>query len=114
MQYPHITHAHEKRIVALEAAMQKHQQRLDAGAATMQQLRNDLKTNTDATVANTATSNAIKSDTGEIIEFFDSVKGAFKVFDMIGKAAKPLAAIVALGVAVWGAVQAFASGSHIK
>lgn len=105
---------HEARIAALEAAMkqqqaatQEHQQRLDDGSGTMKQMQADLKVNSETTTA-------IKSDTGEIIDFFQSVKGAFKVFDMIGKLAKPLAAVVALGVAVWGAVQAFAGGGHVK
>lgn len=106
--------SHEARIAALEAAMkhqqtatQEHQQRLDDGSVTMKQMQADLKVTSETTVS-------IKSDTGEIIDLFQSFKGAFKVFDLIGRLAKPLAAVVALGVTVWGAVQAFASGGHVK
>lgn len=42
-----------------------------------------LKENTDAT-------NAIKADTAELLEAFRSFKGAMKVLEWIGKAAKPL------------------------
>ena len=42
-----------------------------------------LKENTDAT-------NAIKADTAELLEAFRSFKGAMKVLEWIGKAAKPI------------------------
>jgi hypothetical protein len=42
-----------------------------------------LKENTDAT-------NSIKADTAELLEAFRSFKGAMKVLEWIGKAAKPI------------------------
>jgi len=49
---------------------------------------------------NTATTKRIETDTNEMIEMFRSWQGAMKVLETIGKAAKPLAAIVSLAVAV--------------
>jgi hypothetical protein len=49
---------------------------------------------------NTATTKRIETDTNEMIEMFRSWQGAMKVLEVIGKAAKPLAAIVSLGVAI--------------
>ncbi|MBT2326138.1 hypothetical protein J7E62_27800 [Variovorax paradoxus] len=51
---------------------------------------------------NTATTKRIESDTSELVEMFRSWKGAMKVLETIGKAAKPLAAIVALAAAMGG------------
>ncbi len=49
---------------------------------------------------NTAATRRIESDTTEMIEMFRSWQGAMKVLEVIGKAAKPLAAIASLAVAV--------------
>lgn len=49
---------------------------------------------------NTATTKRIETDTNEMIAMFRSWQGAMKVLEVIGKAAKPLAAILSLGVAV--------------
>ena len=51
------------------------------------EFRNLLKENTDDT-------KAIKADTAELLEAFRSFKGAMKVLEWIGKAAKPLGYIV--------------------
>ena len=60
-----------------------------------------LKENTDAT-------NAIKADTAELLEAFRSFKGAMKVLEWIGKAAKPLGYIVGVCASVtafWAAMK---------
>lgn len=60
-----------------------------------------LKENTDAT-------NSIKADTAELLEAFRSFKGAMKVLEWIGKAAKPLgyvAGFCASMYAFWTAVK---------
>lgn len=69
-------------------------QRLDDGAATMKQMKADLKANTDAT-------NAVKEDTGELIGLLKSFQGAMKVLDMLGKLARPLSYIIMLGTAAY-------------
>ena len=65
------------------------------------EFRHLLKENTDAT-------NAIKADTAELLEAFHSFKGAMKVLEWIGKAAKPLGYIVgacASVTAFWAAMK---------
>ena len=60
-----------------------------------------LKENTDDT-------KAIKADTAELLEAFRSFKGAMKVLEWIGKAAKPLGYIVgacASVAAFWAAMK---------
>ena len=60
-----------------------------------------LKENTDDTKAITAA-------TAELLEAFRSFKGAMKVLEWIGKAAKPLGYIVGLGASVaafWAAMK---------
>ena len=65
------------------------------------QFRHLLKENTDAT-------NSIKADTAELLEAFRSFKGAMKVLEWIGKAAKPMgyiAGFCASMYAFWTAVK---------
>lgn len=65
------------------------------------EFRHLLKENTDAT-------NSIKADTAELLEAFRSFKGAMKVLEWIGKAAKPLGYIVgacASVAAFWAAMR---------
>ena len=62
-----------------------------------------LKENTDDT-------KAIKADTAELLEAFRSFKGAMKVLEWIGKAAKPLGYVVGLGASVAAFWTAMKSG----
>ena len=66
-----------------------------------------LKENTDAT-------NSIKADTAELLEAFRSFKGAMKVLEWIGKAAKPMGYVVGLGASVAAFWAAMKSGVHPK
>jgi hypothetical protein len=45
---------------------------------------------------NTATTNAVRKDTSELIDILHSWKGAMKVLNFLGAMAKPVAAILAL------------------
>ena len=67
------------------------------------EFRQLLKENTDDT-------NAIKADTAELLEAFRSFKGAMKVLEWIGKAAKPLGYVVGLGASVAAFWTAMKSG----
>ena len=71
------------------------------------EFRHLLKENTDAT-------NAIKADTAELLEAFRSFKGAMKVLEWIGKAAKPLGYVVGLGASVAAFWTAMKSGAPPK
>ena len=68
--------------------------RLDAGAATMKELRTAIAENTETT-------NQIQTDTSELVVLLNSFKGAFKVLEIVGKLAKPIAAIAGAFVAIW-------------
>ena len=57
------------------------------------EFRRLLKENTDDT-------KAIKADTAELLEVFESWKGAMRVMEMLGKLAKPLGYIVGFGASV--------------
>lgn len=59
---------------------------------------------------NTETINEIKTDTADMLEVFESWKGAMRVMEMLGKLAKPLGYIAALIAAVVGIWNAMKSG----
>ena len=63
---------------------------------------------------NTETINEIKTDTADMLEVFESWKGAMRVMEMIGKLAKPLGYIAALIAAVVGIWTAMKSGASPK
>ena len=67
------------------------------------EFRHLLKENADDT-------KAIKADTAELLEAFRSFKGAMKVLEWIGKAAKPLGYVVGLGASVAAFWTAMKSG----
>lgn len=65
------------------------------------QFRVELAENTNAT-------NRIEANTAEMLDVFESWKGAMKVLTWIGKAAKPLGYLVGLGAslaAFWAALK---------
>lgn len=69
-------------------------ERLNDGSKKMDQLRADLD-------ANTATTQQIKADTSEVIELLHSVKGAFRVLDMLARLARPLGYLAAAGSSLY-------------
>lgn len=66
------------------------------------QFRVELAENTNAT-------KRIEANTAEMLDVFESWKGAMKVLNWIGKAAKPLGYVVGLGASIaafWAALKA--------
>lgn len=86
-------------------SLQAIQERLDAGDARMTRIEQSLADNTQV-VRSTA------ENTSELVELLQALKGAFKVLEFIGKLAKPLAAILSVGVAVAGIWAAIKSGGQ--
>lgn len=84
-----------ERRIADQIWREKIESRMQAGDERMNQLDGDIKENTRITAE-------IKQDTAELIEAFQSVKGAFRVLEMIAGLARPLSYIVMLGTAVAG------------
>lgn len=56
----------------------------------------------------------IHASTAELVDVFNSWKGAMKTLEWIGRIAKPVSAIAIMIGAVWGTVTAIKSGVHIK
>jgi hypothetical protein len=62
----------------------------------------------DGLAENTAATKRIETNTSDIIELFDSFKGAMKVLEGIGKLARPMGYIVACAAsiaALWTAIK---------
>jgi hypothetical protein len=70
-------------------------QRLNDGSLQMKAMHTELQANTAATLQ-------VQADTAELVSLLNSFKGAFKVFDLVGKAAKPLSYIAMAVSALWG------------
>lgn len=86
----------EKRLQAVEA-------RLQNGDVAINQIKKDLAENTEAT-------RRIDANTREMVEFFESMRGAFKVLNWIGALARPIGAVVMLGTGLWAAWVAYRTG----
>lgn len=57
---------------------------------------------------NTETIKQIKTDTADMLDVFESWKGAMKALEMIGKLAKPLGYVIGLGASIaafWTAIK---------
>ena len=63
---------------------------------------------------NTETIKQIKTDTADMLDVFESWKGAMRVIGMIGKLAKPLGYIVGLGASIAAFWNAMKSGVSPK
>lgn len=50
--------------------------------------------------AQEAASDRLEASTSQIVTFFESMVGAFKVFDLVGKLAKPIGAIAGAAAAI--------------
>lgn len=70
-------------------------------------VRVDLAENTKAT-------KRIEANTSEMLHVFESWKGAMKVLNWIGKAAKPIGYVVGLGASIAAFLAALKAGVHPK
>lgn len=71
------------------------------------QFRVELAENTNAT-------KRIEANTAEMLDVFESWKGAMKVLNWIGKAAKPIGYVVGLGASIAAFWAALKAGVHPK
>jgi hypothetical protein len=82
--------------------------RLDSSKQQMEALSSSMAENTLSTAENTAATKQLQSDTSELVDLMKSLKGAFKVIDMLGKLAKPLGYIflvVTAAIGFWTALK---------
>lgn len=84
-----------------------HPQTIKELQARMDSIQMQLDENTDVTRRN-------ESNTLELIDILNSFKSAFKVLTWIGNLAKPIGAIVGLGLGLWGVIQAAKTGISQK
>lgn len=77
-------------------------QRLDEGDARMTRIEGDVAAVRSDLKANTAATQAVATNTAELVEMFQAMKGALKVLNWIGSWAKPLAYVIGLGTAALG------------
>jgi len=77
--------------------------RLQDGDERMQTMADGLAENTSAT-------QAIKADTEELVDLLRSVKGAFKVLDMLARLARPLGFLAAAGASFYAFYVALKGG----
>ena len=61
-------------------------------------------------IKNTKTTEDVQTNTSELVSLLQSFKGAFVVFDMLGKAAKPLSYIAMCCSALWALFTAVKGG----
>lgn len=80
--------------------------RFDEGSERMGRIEGDVAAVRAELQDNTRTTNQLAASTADLVEFFEAMRGAFKVLNWIGKLAKPLGAIAALGAAVLAAIGA--------
>lgn len=88
--------------------------RLDDGDARMQRIEGDVSALRADLQDNTAATKAVADNTRELVELFQSFKGAIKVLNWLGKLAKPMAYIVGLFTAIAGFYTALKSGVGTK
>lgn len=81
--------------------------RLDAGARKMRSLHTAME-------ENTALTKKVQGDTSELVSLLKSFQGAFKVFNMIGKAARPLGYIAAAVASILALIAAVKGGGVPK
>jgi hypothetical protein len=79
------------RLDAFEQRQDRHDERMDCLEVSLQ--------------ANTAATQRVEANTGEVVSILNSFKGGFKVLDMLGKVAIPIGAIAGAIGAVWLAVK---------
>lgn len=93
----------QERILEIEQRMEA---QLQAGTDRMEKIEQNLQANTEATTR-------VEANTKELVEFFNSVQGAFRVLEMLGKLAKPLAYITMFAGACTGLWLALKNGGKV-
>ena len=88
--------------------------RMDEIAKTVAEIQIEQASAKVLLAENTETINEIKTDTADMLEVFESWKGAMRVMEMIGKLTKPLGYIVGLGAAIAAFWNAMKSGVSPK
>ena len=89
-------------------AQQAIDRRLTKGAERMAHIEGDLAAMRTKLESNAESMQKVLDSTTEIVSFFDSMRGAMRVLDWIGKLARPVAGIIGMCaalVALWTAIR---------
>lgn len=78
----------------VEEELGRGKDRMDTMDGRITDLKDQLQSNEELLAANTAATNQINANTKELVEAFESWKGAMQVLEWIGRIAKPVAAII--------------------
>ena len=79
--------------------LQQINQKFDNGSARMAGIERDHGDTVKELAATRKELHELKQQLQDLLEFFEAMRGAFKVLNWLGKLAKPTAAIVGLGAA---------------
>lgn len=87
--------------------LQQVNKRFDSGSARMAGIEQDHAATTQELRKTRQELHELKQQLADLLEFFEAMRGAFKVLNWLGKLAKPTAAIVGLGASVMAAYAAW-------
>lgn len=91
-----------ERLQVLGASMDEVRGSLRSGDERMTRIEDNAATLRAELASNTQATKEVADNTRELVELFQSFKGAIKVLNWLGKLAKPMAYIVGLGTACVG------------
>lgn len=95
------------RVLRIDAELIVGAARMSRTEAATEQIRTDMEEMREDMNENTKLTKDVVAGLGDVVEFFTAMKGAFKVLNWVGNAAKPIAAIVGLGTALFVAYNAW-------
>ncbi len=98
----------------VEQELRAEDRRIDEIVATVAIIQAEQASAKVLIAENTETIKQIKTDTADMLDVFESWKGAMKALEMIGKLAKPLGYIVGLGASIAAFWTAMKSGGTPK
>ncbi|MFZ7309796.1 hypothetical protein [Comamonas jiangduensis] len=87
--------------------LQQINQKFDNGSVRMAGIERDHGGTVKELAATRKELHELKQQLADLLEFFEAMRGAFKVLNWLGKLAKPTAAIVGLGASVMAAYAAW-------
>lgn len=87
--------------------LQQINQKFDNGSARMAGIERDHGDTVKELAATRKELHELKQQLADLLEFFEAMTGAIKVFNWVGKLARPAAAIVGLGASVMAAYAAW-------
>lgn len=88
--------------------LQQINDKFDSGSVRMSGIERGLAGTNSELMKTRQELHELKQQLADLLEFFTAMKGAIKVFNWVGKLARPATAIVALGVALvaaWNAAK---------